>query len=222
MIKYELITLLFGSLPGIVGLALRRIFFPQILGAVGRKPIFGRNIVIRHGQKIRLGDRVVIDDNVVLDAKGSDNQGITIGAESFVSRNCVLSCKGGNIRIGANISLGVSGLIHAEPGSDVTIGDNSSIGAFTYFIGGGNYNSDRLDTPIKEQGAYSKGGIVIGSGAWIGAHVQVLDGVKVGRDCILAASTIITCDVPDYAVVAGIPGKIVKSRLDTVLCAAEP
>ena len=221
LIKYEIISSLFGPFPGVVGLALRRIFFPQILGEVGRNPIFGRNIVIRHGQKIRLGDRVVIDDNVVLDAKGSDNQGITIGEDSFISRNCILSCKGGSIRIGCNVSLGVNGLIHAEQGSDVSIGDNSSIGAFTYFVGGGNYRSDRLDIPIKEQGTYSKGGVVIGSGAWVGSHVQVLDGVKVGRNSILGAGSVLNREVPDYAVVAGVPGKIIKFRLDTALRTAE-
>jgi acetyltransferase-like isoleucine patch superfamily enzyme len=221
LIKYEIITSLFGSFPGMLGLVLRRIFFPQVLGEVGRNPIFGRNIVIRHGHKIRLGDRVVIDDNVVLDAKGVDNEGITIGEDSFISRNCVLSCKGGNIRIGRNVSLGVNGLIHAEQGSDVSIGDNSSIAAFVYFVGGGNYRLDRLDIPIKEQGAYSKGGVVIGPGAWVGSHVQVLDGVKVGRDSILAAGAVVNRDVPDYAIVGGVPGRIIKSRLDTAVRTAE-
>jgi acetyltransferase-like isoleucine patch superfamily enzyme len=221
LIKYEIITSLFGSFPGMLGLVLRRIFFPQVLGEVGRNPIFGRNIVIRHGHKIRLGDRVVIDDNVVLDAKGVDNEGITIGEDSFISRNCVLSCKGGNIRIGRNVSLGVNGLIHAEQGSDVSIDDNSSIAAFVYFVGGGNYRLDRLDIPIKEQGAYSKGGVVIGPGAWVGSHVQVLDGVKVGRDSILAAGAVVNRDVPDYAIVGGVPGRIIKSRLDTAVRTAE-
>lgn len=221
LIKYEIITSLFGSFPGVLGLVLRRIFFPHVLGEVGQNPIFGRNIVIRHGHKIRLSDRVVIDDNVVLDAKGIDNEGITIGEDSFISRNCVLSCKGGNIRIGRNVSLGVNDLIHAEQGSDVSIGENSSIAAFVYFVGGGNYRLDRLDIPIKEQGAYSKGGVVIGPGAWVGSHVQVLDGVKVGRDSILAAGAVVNRDVPDYAIVGGVPGRIIKSRLNTVVCTVE-
>ena len=79
LIKYELITTLVSWLPGALGLVLRSKLYPHLLGRVGRNVTFGANVVLRHPRKIRIGDNVVIDDNVVLDAKGEENQGITIG-----------------------------------------------------------------------------------------------------------------------------------------------
>ena len=214
LIKYELIMLLFGSTPGALGLMLRKAFFPRILGHVGEGVIFGRNITIRHGHKIRLGDRVVLDDNVVLDAKGDVNEGIIIENDSLIGRNSVLSCKGGNIHIGESTSIGINSLIHAVDESDVIIGDHTIIAAFVYIIGGGNYHMDRLDMPIKEQGTYSKGGVTIGEGIWIASHVQVLDGVHVGKNSVLAAGAVVNRNVSDYEVVGGVPAKAIKSRMD--------
>lgn len=52
----------------------------------------------------------------------------------------------------------------------------------------------------------------IGNDVWIGANVIVLDGVKVGDGAIIAAGAVVTKDVPAYAVVAGVPGKVIKYR----------
>jgi acetyltransferase-like isoleucine patch superfamily enzyme len=212
LFKYELITLVFGSLPGALGMALRGVFYPLILGAVGRGVVFGRNITVRHGAKIRLGDHVVIDDYAVIDAKGDANEGIDIQADSMISRNCILSCKGGNIRVGRGVALGPNSLIHAIEGSDVTVGDHAAIAAFVYLIGGGNYHTDRLDMPMKKQGIYAKGGVVIGRGAWVGSHVQVLDGVTVGADSIVAAGSVVNRDVPEFGIAGGVPARLIKSR----------
>lgn len=211
-LKHEIVMMLAAPVPGALGLALRRLSFPLILGRVGRGVIFGRNVTVRHGAKISIGDRVVIDDNVVLDAKGGADSGIDIGPDTIISRNCILSCKGGRIRIGGNVALGPNSLAHAITGSNVTIGDNAAIAAFTYFIGGGSYRFDRLDVPIRDQGDYSKGGVEVGDDVWIGSHVQVLDGVRIGRGAIVAAGATVTREVPDYAIVGGVPARLIRSR----------
>jgi acetyltransferase-like isoleucine patch superfamily enzyme len=43
----------------------------------------------------------------------------------------------------------------------------------------------------------------------------VLRGVRVGRGCVLAAHTVVTTDVPDYSIVAGVPGRVVRSRISS-------
>lgn len=214
LLKYEFIMFFIAPLPGAIGFILRKLFLPRLLGEVGQNVIFGRNLTIRHGHKIRLGDRVILDDHVVLDAKGDDNRGITIGADTIISRNCVLSCKGASIRIGRNSTLGINSLIHAVEGSDVTVGDDAAIAAYVYLIGGGNYGTARLDIPIREQGTFSKGGVAIGDDVWIGSHVQVLDGVTVGRGSILAAGAVVHRDVPTLCVAGGVPAKILRSRIE--------
>jgi acetyltransferase-like isoleucine patch superfamily enzyme len=215
LLKYELIMCLAAPMPGALGLWLRKVLFPLIIGRVGKGAIFGRNVTIRYGSRIVIHDRAVIDDNVVLDAKGEHDNVIEIGADAMISRNCILSCKGGSIRIGRKVVLGANSLIHAITGSDVTIGDHGAIAAFTYFIGGGTYRHDRLDVPMREQGDYSKGGVVVGADVWIGSHVQVLDGVRIGHGAIVAAGATVTRDVPDYAIVGGVPARLIRSRLDS-------
>ena len=90
LIQHEVVTLLSQSVPGALGLALRKSLYPSLLGACGRNVVFGQNVVLRHPGKIRIGDNVVIDDNCLLDAKGSGNRGITIGSGVFIGRNTFL------------------------------------------------------------------------------------------------------------------------------------
>jgi acetyltransferase-like isoleucine patch superfamily enzyme len=53
---------------------------------------------------------------------------------------------------------------------------------------------------------------IIGSDVWIGANVTILDGIKIGCGAIVAAGAAVTKDIPDYAIVGGVPAKIIKYR----------
>lgn len=212
LIKYELIMLLSSWVPGALGLVLRKTLYPLVLGEVGSNVIFGQGVAIRHGKKIRIGRGVIIDDGAVLDAKGRSNAGIKIGKNTIISRNVVLSCKNGDIEIGAGCTIGISTVVHAMKGSNVTIGDKVLVGAFGYFIGSGPYGTDSLEQPFKEQGMFPQGGISIADNVWFGSNVQVLDGVKVGIGSIIGASTVVNKNVGDFDVVAGVPMKVLKNR----------
>lgn len=56
--------------------------------------------------------------------------------------------------------------------------------------------------------------IEIGNDVWIGANVIILDGVKIGNGAILGAGSVVIRDVPDYAIVGGVPAKVIKYRFD--------
>ena len=212
LIKFELIMLFASWVPGALGLLLRKILYPRILGTVGRNVVFGQNVAVRHGLKIRLGDDVIVDDGATLDAKGADNTGMSIGDGTIISRNVVLSCKNGDICIGAGCTVGISTLVHAMQGSSVSIGDYVLIGAFCYFIGSGPYASDQLDIPFKQQGVVPQGGINISDNVWFGSNVQVLDGVDIGTGSIVGTSSVVNKTVDEYSVVAGVPAKFIRSR----------
>jgi acetyltransferase-like isoleucine patch superfamily enzyme len=211
LVKYELIVSLISWLPGALGLMLRSKLYPWVLGSVGRGVVFGSNLALRHPHNIRLGDGVIVDDNVVLDAKGDGNRGITVGRECFIGRNTILSCKGGDIELsdrtvlGANCNIMAAGPVHL--GCDVLVS------AYTYLVGGGNYDLERTDVPINQsQREGSARGILVADDVWIGTHVVVLDGVSIGAGSAVAAGSIVTEHVPGWSIAAGNPAKVVKER----------
>lgn len=211
LIKYELIVLLAARLPGVLGLFLRGKLYPWLLGGVGRGVAFGVNLTLRHPHKIWVGDGVIVDDNVVLDAKGEGNRGITIGRESFIGRNTILSCKGGDIELDERTVIGSNCDIMAA--APVRLGRDVLIGAYTYLVGGGNYDLERTDVPInRSQRDDSARGIRVADDVWIGTHVVVLDGVSVGGGSAVAAGSIVTDDVPGWSIAAGTPARVVRRR----------
>lgn len=60
--------------------------------------------------------------------------------------------------------------------------------------------------------AVAKGPIVIGDDVWIGYGATILSGVTLGKGCVVGARALVCKDVPPYAVVAGIPARIIKYR----------
>lgn len=215
LIKYELVVLFLARLPGALGLFLRGRLYPLILGEVGRGVAFGANITLRHPGKIRIADGVIVDDNVLLDAKGDGNQGITIGRDSFIGRNAILSCKDGDIELGERADIGSNSQIYS--GSRVRIGRDVLISAYTYLIGGGNYDPGRTDVPINRSLREGTArGIDVGDDVWIGAHTVVLDGVSVGSGSVIAAGAVASTDVPAWSIAAGVPARVVKERVHTL------
>jgi acetyltransferase-like isoleucine patch superfamily enzyme len=208
LIRYELITMLCASLPGALGLFLRSKLYPRLLGQVGRNVIFGQHVVLRHPHKIRMGDDVVIDDNCCLDAKGTDNRGITIGTGVFVGRNTILSCKNGDIDIDDRANIGFNCEIFS--GGHVRLGKNTLVAAYTYLVGGDHLH-DRTDIPVLDQGRVSRG-IEVDDNAWLGAHVVVSDGARIGHDSIIGAGAVVRGQIPPFSVAAGVPAKVIRAR----------
>lgn len=210
LLRYELTMLASQTVPGALGLALRKVLYRGLLGACGRNVVFGQNVVLRHPHKIRIGSDVVIDDNCLLDAKGDTNGGITIGNGVFIGRNTILSCKNGDITIGDEANFGFNCEVFS--GSRVTIGPKTLFAAYCYVIGGG-HNYEDPTRPIAEQGRRSAG-VLVGEGVWMGAGAKVLDGVVVGAHAIVGAGAVVSVNVPERAVAMGRPARIVGSRDD--------
>jgi acetyltransferase-like isoleucine patch superfamily enzyme len=208
LLKYELVQQASQNVAGALGLALRKVMFPWLLGACGRNVIFGQNVVLRHPHKIRIGDNVVIDDNCLLDAKGTSNQGITIGSGVFVGRNSIRSCKDGDITLGDGANVGFNCELFSA--SRVTIGKDTLIAAYCYVIGGDHDFTD-ASRPVLEQGRRSKG-ILVGAGAWLGAGAKILDGVTIGDRAIVGAGSVVRQAVPDGAVAVGVPARVIADR----------
>ena len=208
LIKYEAVVLFSQSVPGALGLALRKVLYPMLLGSCGRNVVFGQNVVLRHPHKIHIGDNVIIDDNCLIDAKGESNAGIRIAGGVFIGRNTILSCKNGDIDLSDGANIGFNCEIFSA--SRVRIGRNVLVAAYCYLIGGDHDFSD-ASRPVLEQGRKSSG-IAVGDGAWLGAGAKVLDGVEIGAHAVVGAGAVVRESIPERATAVGVPARVVGQR----------
>jgi len=208
LIKYEMIIGFCCWIPGALGLLLRSKLYPKLLGGCGKNVTFGLHVVLRHPGKIFIGDNVVIDDHCVLDAKGQNNRGILIGNGVFIGRNTILNCKNGDIILGDHVNISFNCMIFSA--SEVRVGADYLIAAYCYLVGGTHRFDDPL-IPVLHQPRESKG-IRLEPGGWLGAHVTVFDGVAIGRNAVIGANSAVNKAIPDYAVAAGIPIRVVRKR----------
>ena len=208
LLRYELIMLVSQGVPGALGLALRRVLYPRLLGAAGNNVVFGQHVTLRHPHKIRIAADVVVDDNCLLDAKGEADSGISIGRGVFVGRNTILSCKNGVIDIANGANIGFNCEIFSA--ARVSIGANVLIAAYCYVIGGDHEFSD-AGRSVLEQGRTARG-VTIGDGAWLGAGAKILDGVCIGAHAVIGAGAVVREDVPERAIAVGVPARVVGSR----------
>lgn len=111
---------------------------------------------------------------------------VTLGNNSNLSRNCWL--------------LG-----------DVTIGDNVVM-APDVFIITSNHAFHSTEKPIIVQGQEDMRPVVIGDDVWIGTRVIILPGIKVGSHSIIGAGSVVTKDIPEWAIAAGNPARVIKYR----------
>ena len=202
-----------GMVPGALGMLLRKLFWPRLFGTCGRKVAFAQGIVVRHPKRIHLGDHVVISERCVLDGRSQDtDRAIVLGNDVILSNNVMLSCKNGTISIGDATGLNSGTVIQSVDSCPVSIGRDGIIGQMSFVVGGGSYNFDRLDIPIREQGMDNDGGVAIDEDVWLGANVTVLGGVEVGRGAVIGASALVSRSIPPYSIAKGIPARVTGSR----------
>ena len=72
-----------------------------------------------------------------------------------------------------------------------------------------NHNFEDKAKRIDEQGITTKP-VIIGDDVWIGANAVILPGVTIGKHCVVAGGAVVTKDVPDHSLVAGVPAKLIK------------
>jgi acetyltransferase-like isoleucine patch superfamily enzyme len=209
LLRYELLTLLLGPLPGLLGLSLRRFFYPALFGAAGRNPVFGHHLALRGPHRIFLGDNVMLDDHVFLSFRGEAEQSIRLGSKVLIGRFSQVRARGGSISLADSVSVGA--FCYLGTASKLTVGEHSLFGGGC-FVGGIQHGFSDPGRPIAEQELVDRGGIVIGRDVWIGAHAVVNDGVTIGDGAVIGANAVVTKDIPSFAIAAGIPAKVIGQR----------
>ena len=117
-------------------------------------------------------------------------------------------CK--NISIGKNVVIRPGSVIEADEYARVIIEDNVMLGPNVYFYVN-DHKFERRDIPLIEQGYLPSEDIIVRNGAWIGANSTILCGVSIGVNAVVGAGSVVTHDVPDFTIVAGVPARKIKA-----------
>jgi acetyltransferase-like isoleucine patch superfamily enzyme len=158
---------------------------------------------------LRSGDNVYIGDNVVVTCCPGGGcvelaDRVQLYGDTFVETG-----SGGSVHIGTGSHIQPGCHLHAHL-ADIRIGANveiaSGCGFFSYDHG------TELGMAIMDQPLKSKGGIVVGDGAWLGYRTTVLQGVTIGAGAVIAAGSVVVRDIPENAIAAGVPAKVIKYR----------
>jgi acetyltransferase-like isoleucine patch superfamily enzyme len=160
-------------------------------------------------QHLTLGQHVFIGDHVVI-YQDNDGGPVELGDRVHIYGDSTIQTGlGGSLKIGANSHIHPRCQISAYQ-AGVVIGKEVQVAANCAF-----YPYDHGIAPgilIQHQPLSSKGDIVVGDDAWLGFGVIVLSGVRIGKGAVVGAGSVVSRDVPDYAVAAGSPAKVVKMR----------
>jgi acetyltransferase-like isoleucine patch superfamily enzyme len=187
-----------------------------LLRFMGRKrmltPKYGRLLVRLGLRKLRFGRRLVLDGLAFI---GPDcvlqigqNARIELGRWSWLGHGCKLRCHEGVISIGAKTVLGqectISAYQHVSIGRECVIADRVMLIDFDHGV-------VEVERPIRLQGIYKRD-VRVGNNVWIGYGACILRGVTVGDNAVIGTNAVVTRDVPDNAVVAGVPARVIRMR----------
>lgn len=137
---------------------------------------------------------------------------ITIGDGVFIAYKSWLAAvpltgeKKCELVIGNGASIGNFNHIYAT--KSIVIGENV-ITADKVYISDNLHGYEDISIPIVHQQIKQIATVVIGDGSWLGENVCVI-GVKIGKNCVIGANSVVTKDVPDYCIVVGAPSYIIK------------
>lgn len=135
--------------------------------------------------------------------------GMNIDKRARVSGGVKVIGKYSNITLRKNAEITMNCFLLAK--DKIIIGENSTLAYQTTILTSANPNSP-YSKLVK---VYPKitASVIIGNNSWIGARALILPGVRIGNFCVVAAGAVVTKDVLDYSVVAGVPARVIK-KLD--------
>ena len=108
--------------------------------------------------------------------------------------------------IGDGVRIGR--FVHINAWFDVMIEPDVLI-THRVLIGDEAHNYSDLTRPILAQGGAFKGPVLLRTGCWIGTGAAIMPGVTVGRNAVIGANAVVTHDVPDFSIAAGVPAKVI-------------
>jgi len=139
-----------------------------------------------YGKRFRnIGKNVILNDMSIY----QNSENISIGDRTNINRFCFINGYG-RVIIGSDVMIGPFVMIHSA---------------------NHNYLNENLKIPINKLG-YSKSTTIIENNCWIGAHVSILPGAKIGEGCVIGANSVCVGEYPPNSVLVGAPATVIKKR----------
>lgn len=184
-----------------VGALLNLIYTEKIRGAFGS---LGSNATIMRSIKILGGKNIFIGENFYC------YWGVRM--EAYTEHNKVRFSP--KILIGNGVSINPD--CHIAAINSVELHDGVMLASRVFITDHfhGNTTTKDLALPPSARILYSKGNVTIKRNAWIGEGVAVMPGVIIGENVIVGANSVVTCDIPDNAIAAGAPARVIKQLAD--------
>lgn len=170
------------SAPGVVGLRLRSWLYSRRLPGGPTGLYIGAGVVFNGWSNIQIGDHVLFHSCCTLEARTGV---VIIGARCGFNHGVWIGADGGRIALGTDVNVGPYVVFRAA-----------------------NHRFDRI--PFQEQG-HEAGEITVGNNVWIGAHVSVLSGARIGDNCVIGAGAVVRGEIPAGTLAAGVPATVVRN-----------
>jgi acetyltransferase-like isoleucine patch superfamily enzyme len=133
---------------------------------------------------------------------------VVLGRWSWIGHGTKIRAHEGEVRIGAKTVLGqectISSFQHVSIGRECIVADRVMMIDF-------DHGAAEVERPVRHQGIYKRD-VRVGHNVWVGYGACFLRGVTVGDNTIIGTHSVVTRDVPDNAVVGGVPARVVRMR----------
>lgn len=170
-------------------------------------------------KKVTIGKNAILSEEAVIQNLQNNKSNITIGNNTFVRGELLIFAHGGKLEIGDWCYIG--GQTKIWSAKNISIGDNVLISHNVNIHDNNAHPLNAVERAKQYQEIVTTGhsnkyinlnekAIIIKDNAWIGFNAIILKGVTIGEGAIVGAGSVVTEDVPDYAVVAGNPAQIIK------------
>jgi acetyltransferase-like isoleucine patch superfamily enzyme len=192
---------------GALRAAVRSRLYPWLTSGIHRRAL------VRDPRFLSLADGVRVGPQAELWAFADAPSGgaaIVLAQDADIRSFALLHAYGGSIRVGRRSCVNHFCFVNGAGGVD--LGDDVMLGTHTVILSS-EHSYDDLTTPMGQQPSRARP-VVIEDDVYLGAHVTVLAGVRIGTGAIVAAGAVVNRDVPPYAIVGGVPAKLIRSRRD--------
>ncbi len=168
------------------------LFYGLFLGGLGRGARLERVSLLTNPERVFFGDKAAV-------CKGARIEAFTHHREHHYDAS---------IHIGAYTSIQPH--VHLAAAAKMVIGCHVLMGSHV-FITDHDHDFSALETPISDQ-PLRVDPVCIEDFVWLGENVVVLKGVRIGHHAVVGANSVVTRDLPPYAVAAGVPAKVIRLR----------